>query len=338
LHPRYFLLRFGPTRLGLTPHPGSDRLRAPGTKHVRVPAHLPLAKGRHPGHILRTLQARAPQGRQAKGFPPTDHVAPIQMAARAMLGKEMAPGLHHRQRGSGGGRALRGGWLGFRPQSRPGPKQQPTQNKGDDQQQTTAQVLGHRIARAIPIQATGSSQPIAAWDTDPRPTIGPSAGEIRFPMVLRPLLPADWAQVEEVYADAVRTLAAPLYRPRQIDAWARHPVLNPDVREALGRGHGMVGCAPEDPASVEAFALLDPPDRLALLYCRGRSSRRGLATQLVRCLEQHARADGQSYLRTEASRLSRPLLERLGWTVDGQEEILFAGEPFVRWRMSTVLV
>ena len=93
-------------------------------------------------------------------------------------------------------------------------------------------------------------------------------------MVLRPLLPADWAQVEEAYADAVRSLAAPYYRPEQIDAWARHPVLHPDVREALGRGHGMVGCDPEDPVSVEAFALLDPPDRLALLYCRGRSSRR----------------------------------------------------------------
>lgn len=156
-------------------------------------------------------------------------------------------------------------------------------------------------------------------------------------MVLRPLLPADWARVEEAYADAVQTLAAPYYRPEQIDAWARHPFINPDVREALARGFGLVGCLPDDPDSVEAFALLDPPDRLALLYCRGRSSRQGLATQLVRSLEHHARTEGHSRLRTEASRLSRPLLERLGWTVDRQEEILFAGEPFVRWRMSTVL-
>jgi GNAT superfamily N-acetyltransferase len=157
-------------------------------------------------------------------------------------------------------------------------------------------------------------------------------------MMVRPLRPVDWAQVEEAYADAVRTLAAPHYRPEQIDAWAGHPSNHSDVREALARGYGLVGCAPDRPSSVEAFALLDPPDRLALLYCRGRSSRRGLATRLVRSLEQHARTEGHGRLRTEASRLSRPLLERLGWTVDGQEEILFAGEPFVRWRMSTVLI
>jgi hypothetical protein len=55
-------------------------------------------------------------------------------------------------------------------------------------------------------------------------------------------------------------------------------------------------------------------------------------------MEEQARAEGHSRLRTEASRLSRPLLERLGWSVDAEEAILFAGQPFVRWRMSTSLL
>jgi putative acetyltransferase len=156
-------------------------------------------------------------------------------------------------------------------------------------------------------------------------------------MVVRSLEPADWPQVVEVYADAVQTLASCHYRPEQIQAWARHPLQNDVFAEALARGHGLVGCLPDRPQSVEAFALLDPGDRLSLLYCRGRSSRQGLGTRLVRTLEDHARAEGHSRLRTEASRLSRPLLERLGWTVDAEEEILFAGQPFVRWRMSTRL-
>lgn len=156
-------------------------------------------------------------------------------------------------------------------------------------------------------------------------------------MRVRPLLPADWAQVVEVYDDAVRTLAAPHYRPEQIDAWARHPRNNPGFTCALTRGQGLVGCPNDHPAQVEAFALRDPADRLSLLYCRARASRQGLATRLVRALEEQARAQGQQRLRTEASRLSRPLLERLGWSVDEEEEILFAGQPFVRWRMSTSL-
>lgn len=157
-------------------------------------------------------------------------------------------------------------------------------------------------------------------------------------MILRPLRPADWAQVVEVYADAVRSLATPLYLPEQIEAWASHPLESGSVRDALERGHGLVGHPPAKPTSVEAFALLDPPDRLALLYCRGRSSRQGLATALVRALEEQARAAGHNRLRTEASKLSRPLLERLGWAVDSPEEILFAGQPFLRWRMSISLL
>jgi putative acetyltransferase len=165
------------------------------------------------------------------------------------------------------------------------------------------------------------------------------AGENRTmsPLVVRPLQPADWPQVLEVYADAVRTVAAPHYRPEQIQAWAAHPFHSTSVEEALTRGEGLVGTSSEQPTSVEAFGLLDPSDRLALLYCRGRSSRQGFATVLVRALEARARAAGTPRLRTEASRLSRPLLERLGWRVDGQEAILFAGQPFVRWRMSTTL-
>lgn len=157
-------------------------------------------------------------------------------------------------------------------------------------------------------------------------------------MPLRALQPADWLQVAEVYADAVRSLATPHYLPVQIDAWALHPFTNTAFQDALARGRGMVGHPPGQPDSVEAFALVDPPDRLALLYSRGRSSRQGWATALVRALEEQARSEGQRRLRTEASRLSRPLLERLGWTVDGEEEILFAGVPFVRWRMSTSLL
>jgi GNAT superfamily N-acetyltransferase len=156
-------------------------------------------------------------------------------------------------------------------------------------------------------------------------------------MRIRPLLPEDWDQVVDVYADAVRTQAAPWYRPEQIDAWALHPIDDPTFTEILARGHGLVGCPVDQPWNVEGFALLDPGDRLSLLYCRGRSSRQGLATRLVRGLEAKARAEGQRRLRTEASRLSRPLLERLGWSVDQEEEIVFAGQPFVRWRMSTPL-
>ena len=64
-------------------------------------------------------------------------------------------------------------------------------------------------------------------------------------MIVRPLLPADWGQVMEAYADAVRTLAAPHYRAEQIEAWALHPSGNQSFEETLARGHGLVACSPD---------------------------------------------------------------------------------------------
>ena len=89
--------------------------------------------------------------------------------------------------------------------------------------------------------------------------------------------------------------------------------------------------------TIEAFGLLHPPERLALLYCRGRASRQGRAGAILGALEQHARQRGILRLRTEASQLSRPLLERRGWRVDAEETVLFAGAWFERWRMIKVL-
>ncbi|MFM7087563.1 MAG: N-acetyltransferase family protein [Cyanobium sp.] len=154
---------------------------------------------------------------------------------------------------------------------------------------------------------------------------------------LRPLLPADLPELIDLYRDAVLSQAAALYSTGQIQAWAEHAGRDPGFAEALQRGWGLASCAAENSARIEAFALLDPLDRLSLLYCRGRSSRQGRASTLVRALEQEAIQRGLRQLRTEASQLSRPLLQRLGWTVEAEEEVRFAGVWFRRWRMIRLL-
>ena len=151
---------------------------------------------------------------------------------------------------------------------------------------------------------------------------------------LRPLRPNDLAQVAKVYRDAVLSQAATLYSPEQVQAWAAHGVADHGpFREPLLRGFGLVSCGGAGGGEVEAFGLLDPPDRLALLYCRGRSARQGRATALLGALEAHSRSQGYRRLRTEASQLSRPLLERKGWQVEAEETAFYAGVAFQRWRM-----
>jgi len=154
---------------------------------------------------------------------------------------------------------------------------------------------------------------------------------------LRSLSPDDLPQVVAVYRDAVITQATAFYAPQQIRAWSEHAARDRGVQEALERGYGLASCSASNPGIIEAFALLDPVDRLALLYCRGRSSRQGRAGTILSALEQHAWSQGVARLRTEASQLSRPLLERRGWQVDAEETVLFAGTWFQRWRMVKAL-
>ena len=155
---------------------------------------------------------------------------------------------------------------------------------------------------------------------------------------IRPLRPDDCQQLVAVYHEAVISQAGNLYSPSQIEAWSQQASRNDDVRSSLRRGHGLVSCASDDDRIIEAFALLDPVDRLALLYCRGRSSRQGRAGALLEALEQHARSQGVKRLRTEASQLSRPLLERRGWQVDAEETVILGGVSFLRWRMGKDLL
>lgn len=150
---------------------------------------------------------------------------------------------------------------------------------------------------------------------------------------LRRLQRHDHREVAAVYRDAVIHQAVRLYSPEQIQAWATHAEANPAFTEILERGHGLVSCATADPSTIEAFAVLDPADRLALLYCRSRSARQGRATALLHALQHHARGQGVLRLRTEASQLSRPLLERQGWWVEAEETAFYAGVAFQRWRM-----
>ncbi|MEI6029752.1 MAG: GNAT family N-acetyltransferase [Synechococcaceae cyanobacterium ELA739] len=155
--------------------------------------------------------------------------------------------------------------------------------------------------------------------------------------MLRPLTAEDEPQLISVYHDAVISQAQGLYSQTQIEAWAHHAERHGDVRAALGRGYGLASCEASDPDRIEAFGLLDPIDRLSLLYCRGRSCRQGRGRQLVLTLEREAQRQHYRRLRTEASQLSRPLLLRLNWQIEAEEELLFAGQPFRRWRMIKVL-
>lgn len=150
---------------------------------------------------------------------------------------------------------------------------------------------------------------------------------------LRALQSGDLPKLLSLYARAVRSQCPALYSPAQVEAWARHAHQSELVSQTICRGFTLVNPVQPGQGELAAFGVLEPLQRLALLYCDGRFSRQGRAGALLEALENHAQGCGAGQLRTEASQLSRPLLLRHGWQIEAEETVLFAGERFTRWRM-----
>ena len=151
---------------------------------------------------------------------------------------------------------------------------------------------------------------------------------------LRRLRPSDDSVVREVYANAIQSQGLLLYSQDQIDAWSSIAWLPGILDVTLSKGRGWVSCENE---VIEAFALRYPLNRLALLYCRGRSARKGHATALLDRLELEACNEGEACLFTEASLFSYPLLVKRGWTLITSEIIDIAQIRFERYLMKKVL-
>ena len=155
--------------------------------------------------------------------------------------------------------------------------------------------------------------------------------------LLRPFASSDLPQLLSVYGTAVRSQCGPYYAPEQVQAWAEHGQPGGELAATISRGWTLVNPVAASDSRIAAFAVLDPSDRLALLYCDGRWSRQGRGAALVQALECEARQRGVQRLRTEASQLSRPLLQRLGWQIEANETVPYAGVLFERWRMIKTL-
>ena len=140
--------------------------------------------------------------------------------------------------------------------------------------------------------------------------------------------------LREVYEDAIRACDKSLYTQEQIEAWSALAYLPGILDKPLKKGVGWVSCVNQ---TIEAFALRYPTNRLALLYCRGRSSRQGHATALLHQIEEDTLKDRPINLKTEASLCSYQLLLRHGWTIIAPEEIQIGGVHFLRYLMEKTL-
>ena len=147
---------------------------------------------------------------------------------------------------------------------------------------------------------------------------------------LRLIKREDNSDLRDVYVDSIQSQAPSFYNNSQIEAWAALANLPSFFERPFSEGRGWALLKRN---KIEAFALRYPLDRLALLYCRGRSSRKGFANMLLERIELDCAEEGIKLLSTEASLLSYSLLIRRGWVEKSIEKIEIAGISFDRYRM-----
>ena len=147
---------------------------------------------------------------------------------------------------------------------------------------------------------------------------------------LRLIRRADRSDLRDVYVDSIQSQASSFYSKIQIEAWVALANLPGIFDRPLDEGRGWVVVQDN---KIEAFALRYPSDRLALLYCRGRSSRKGYANMLLDQIESDSFEQGITLITTEASLLSYSLLLRRGWVEKSIEKIEIAGISFDRYLM-----
>lgn len=152
-------------------------------------------------------------------------------------------------------------------------------------------------------------------------------------MQLRLATSDDLPILAELYSYTVRKMGPALYTEDQVRVWSASPDDAERFRGFVMNAHTLVAMVPESPTPV-GFAGLEPNGRIASLYVHADYCRRGIGSALLTAILEQAATEGLTRLRTEASKFSRPVFERFGFTLDEVERGVHHGVPFMRFLMS----
>jgi len=134
-------------------------------------------------------------------------------------------------------------------------------------------------------------------------------------VAFRPYLPSDASRCAAIFRDAIEFSAADGYDDDQRAAWAARA----DDEEAFGaKLASQLTIVATLEGFVVAFASLKGSDRLDMLYVDPAAGRRGVGAALVDALARLARSRGAKRLTAEASDVSKPLFDRLGFVAESR--------------------
>ena len=149
-------------------------------------------------------------------------------------------------------------------------------------------------------------------------------------MNLKRITEKDQIDLKKIYFNAIVSIADEIYSKEQKLAWASQAWDNKNFALSINKGKGWLI---SNKQTVIAFGIRYPSDRIALLYCRGDSQRKGYGTKLLHKLEKEANKEGLPFLSTEASLISYKLFLKNKWEIIRKEKIIIKNIIFERYKM-----
>ena len=165
--------------------------------------------------------------------------------------------------------------------------------------------------------------------------MGCESARLLYPMMtgldlaLRIADSVDIAQLRDLYAAAVRGLAPGHYSPEQIAVWSGYAEA-PAFRDFIL--HPLTILATHDDEPI-GFCGVARNGHIASLYVHPSHARQGIASLLLRTALDRCASPSDGHWSAEASLLSRPVFERLGFKQVAVEHSVRDGLGFECYRM-----
>ena len=154
-------------------------------------------------------------------------------------------------------------------------------------------------------------------------------------MIVRRFAPADTDTIISLFRETVRTVNLGDYTEAQVAAWAPDAIDRAAWLERLTGNDSYVAVADD---MIAGFAELEPDGRINMMFVHKDHQRRGVASALLRRIEDRASKLRLGRLRTEASITARPFFERHGYIVlEEQTVVRRSGQSLPNYRMERLL-
>jgi putative acetyltransferase len=149
-------------------------------------------------------------------------------------------------------------------------------------------------------------------------------------IVIRAYEASDVATLVHLFRASVRVIAQHDYSPSQIKAWAPDVI---DEQQFGKRCESKSTWIAEIEGRQVGFSDLEPDGHVDMLYVHPDFQRRGVASALLRHVEEVAHTLGLRRLYTEASITARPFFEGAGFGVIAQQIVTVRGQSMPHYRM-----